>query len=87
LFFRNFIFHVENSVKARGLRVDALMLSPRISPTAVIQRQMDEGVLVVMRLSRNQQDSGKVTLLVFDRSSGEAGNVRSNGECNMLFGF
>lgn len=55
------------------------MLPPRVSLSAVIERQINEGVLAVVKLSRNNQYSGKVPLQVFDRSGG-ANNVRFNGE-------
>ncbi|KAL1964317.1 hypothetical protein VTN77DRAFT_7137 [Rasamsonia byssochlamydoides] len=74
---RNFIFHVESSFKNRGLRVDVLTLPPRVSLSATVQRQIDEGVLAIVKLSRSNQYSGKVPLQVFDRSGG-VGNVRFN---------
>jgi len=76
---RNFIYHIENSFQSRGLRVDVLMLSPRISLSAVVRRQIIEGVLAVVKLSRSHQYSGKIPLQVFDRSGG-VDNVRFNGE-------
>lgn len=75
----NFIFFVENSFRNRGLRVDVLVLGPRIPLNAAVQRQIQEGVLAVVRLSRPSQFSRKIPLQVFDRSGG-ADNVRSNGE-------
>ncbi|PWY92562.1 hypothetical protein BO70DRAFT_357687 [Aspergillus heteromorphus CBS 117.55] len=74
---RNFIFHVENSFRNRGLRVDVLVLGPRIPLNAAVQRQIQEGVLAVVRLSRPSQFSRKIPLQVFDRSAG-ADNIRSN---------
>ncbi|KAL1985124.1 hypothetical protein VTN96DRAFT_8253 [Rasamsonia emersonii] len=74
---RNFIFHVESAFKNRGLRIDVLMLPPRVSLSATVQRQINEGVLAVVKLSRSNQYSGKIPLQVFDRSGG-AGNVRFN---------
>ncbi|EAW09550.1 putative RNA-binding protein (Nab3) [Aspergillus clavatus NRRL 1] len=74
---RNFIFHVENSFRNRGLRVDVLVLGPRIPLNAAVQRQINEGVLAVVRLSRPNQFSRKIPLQLFDRSGG-ADNVRFN---------
>ncbi|GAA84941.1 arginine/serine-rich splicing factor [Aspergillus luchuensis IFO 4308] len=74
---RNFIFFVENSFRNRGLRVDVLVLGLRIPLNAAVQRQIQEGVLAVVRLSRPSQFSRKIPLQVFDRSGG-ADNVRSN---------
>ncbi|RAL10884.1 putative RNA-binding protein (Nab3) [Aspergillus homomorphus CBS 101889] len=74
---RNFLFHVENSFRNRGLRVDILVLGPRIPLNAAVQRQIQEGVLAIVRLSRPSQFSRKIPLQVFDRSGG-LDNVRSN---------
>ncbi|PIG88268.1 arginine/serine-rich splicing factor [Aspergillus arachidicola] len=74
---RNFIFHVENAFRNRGLRVDVLVLGPRIPLNAAVQRQISEGVLAVVRLARPNQFSRKIPLQVFDRSGG-ADNVRFN---------
>jgi hypothetical protein len=76
---RNFIFHVENAFRNRGLRVDVLVLGPRIPLNAAVQRQISEGVLAVVRLARPNQFSRKIPLQVFDRSGG-ADNVRFNGK-------
>ncbi|KKK18454.1 hypothetical protein AOCH_003766 [Aspergillus ochraceoroseus] len=75
---RNFIYHVETSFRNRGLRVDVLALGPRIPLDAAVQRQISEGVLAVVRLSRPSQLSRKIPLQVFDRSAA-VDNVRSNG--------
>lgn len=77
----NFIFQVENAFRNRGLRVDILVLGPRIPLNAAVQRQISEGVLAVVRLSRPNQISRKIPLQVFDRSRG-AENVRFNGQCS-----
>lgn len=77
--FSNFIFHVENAFRNRGLRVDVLVLGPRIPLNAAVQRQIKEGVLAVVRLSRPNQFSRKIPLQVFDRSGGPD-NVRFNGQ-------
>lgn len=77
--FSNFIFHVENAFRNRGLRVDVLVLGPRIPLNAAVQRQIKEGVLAVVRLSRPNQFSRKIPLQVFDRSGG-SDNVRFNGQ-------
>ena len=76
---RNFIFHVENSFRNRGLRVDVLVLGPRIPLNAAVQRQIVEGVLAVVRLSRPNQFSRKIPLQVFDRTGGPD-KVRFNGK-------
>lgn len=45
---------------------------------AVIRRQILEGVIAVVELSRASQYTGKIPLQIFDRSGG-ADNVRYNG--------
>ncbi|OKL58771.1 hypothetical protein UA08_05555 [Talaromyces atroroseus] len=72
----SFVYHVENSFKTRGLRTNVLVLS-RIPVDVAIQRQMEEGVSAVIKLTRSQQFSGKVTLVVFDRSVGAGNKPRS----------
>ncbi|KAJ5266829.1 Nucleotide-binding alpha-beta plait [Penicillium angulare] len=72
---RNFILHVENAFRNRGLRVDVLVLGPRIPLGAAVHRQYVEGVLAVVRLSRPNLFSRKIPLQIFDRSAGP-GNVR-----------
>ncbi|KAL4928463.1 putative RNA-binding protein (Nab3) [Aspergillus undulatus] len=74
---RHFVFHVESSFRNRGLRVDVLVLGPRIPLDAAVKRQISEGVLAVVRLSRPSQISRKIPLQVFDRSSGP-NNVQFN---------
>ena len=59
--------------------MDVLILNPRISISAVIRRQIVEGVIGVVKVARSHQFSGKISLQVFsDRSSG-VDNVRSQG--------
>ncbi|OJJ39095.1 hypothetical protein ASPWEDRAFT_49159 [Aspergillus wentii DTO 134E9] len=74
---RNFIFLVETAFRNRGLRVDVLVLGARIPLNAAVQRQIMEGVLAVVRLSRPNQYSRKIPVQVFDRSGGPD-NVRFN---------
>lgn len=78
-FTRNFVLHVENAFRNRGLRVDVLVLGPRIPLGAAVHRQFIEGVLAVVRLSRPNQVSRKVPLQLFDRTAG-LDNVRFLGE-------
>ncbi|EGE80511.1 hypothetical protein RJZ56_002619 [Blastomyces dermatitidis] len=74
---RDFVYHIENSFRDRGLRTDVLILSPRISLAAVVRRQIIEGVLAIVKLSRPNQYSGKIPLQVFDRTGG-IDNVKFN---------
>jgi hypothetical protein len=83
---RNFIAYVENAFKDRALRCDVLLLSPRLSEAAVIRRQVLEGVLAVVRLTRENQATGKLSLQLFDRREG-ADNVKFERKCRMpVFG-
>lgn len=76
---RNFVLHVENAFRNRGLRVDVLVLGPRIPLGAAVHRQFIEGVLAVVRLSRPNQVSRKIPLQLFDRTAG-LDNVRFLGK-------
>jgi len=67
---RDFISWVERAFSGRGLRVDVLLLSPRLDEQAVVRRQIVEGVQAVVRLGRSEQSSGKIGVRVFDRSAG-----------------
>ncbi|KAI9798574.1 MAG: hypothetical protein M1833_004711 [Piccolia ochrophora] len=77
LAYRNFVTFVEKAFRDRGVQTDVLFLNARLSIDAVIRRQILEGVLAVARLTRPGQMSAKISLQVFDRSSG-ADNVRFN---------
>lgn len=72
---RDFISWVEQAFSTRGIRVDVLLLSPRLSEAAVIRRQIVEGVVAVVKLTRHNQNSAKIGLQIFDRRQG-ANNVK-----------
>jgi len=73
---RDFISWVEKAFSSRGVRVDVLLLSPRLSEQAVVRRQIVEGVVAVSKLTRMNQQTGKIGLQIFDRRQGGAvGNV------------
>lgn len=57
-------------MSSRGIKVDVLMLSPRLSEAAVIKRQIIEGVTAVVRMNRFSPKIGKIPLQVFDRRCG-----------------
>lgn len=78
---RKFIYHVENAFKVQGIRIESLTLAPRASLSAVIERQIKEGVLAIIKLSRNHEFSGKIPLQLIDRGGGPD-NARFTG---MLF--
>lgn len=76
---RDFITWVEKAFSSRSVKVDVLLLSPRLSEQAVIRRQIVEGVIAVVKLTRQNQISAKIGLQIFDRKNsgpGGADNVR-----------
>ncbi|KAK3117137.1 nuclear polyadenylated RNA-binding protein 3 [Teratosphaeriaceae sp. CCFEE 6253] len=74
---REFIGWVEKAFSSRGVRVDVLILSPRLSEQAVIRRQIVEGVVAVVKLTKTNQSTGRIGLQVFDRSGGQGlGSVK-----------
>ncbi|KAK5001614.1 hypothetical protein LTR28_012452, partial [Elasticomyces elasticus] len=72
---RNFIAWIESAFHVRNIRVDVLILSPRLSEAAVIRRQIIEGVAAVVRLTRSSEATAKIPLQIFDRGAG-VDNVR-----------
>lgn len=72
---RNFISWVESEIRKRGLKTEVMFLSPRLPVEIVVKRQILEGVMAVVKLTRRTQDASKIPLQVFDRSRG-ADNVR-----------
>lgn len=75
-----FIRYVEDTFRTQNLRVNVLIMSPRLSEAAVVRRQIIEGVLAIVRLDTGSLAQGKVNVQIFDRRLG-AGNVQFNGEC------
>ena len=67
---RDFIGWIEKAFSSRGVRVDVLLLSPRLSEQAVVRRQITEGVIAVSKLTAANQISAKINLQVFDRRGG-----------------
>ncbi|KAF2219189.1 hypothetical protein BDZ85DRAFT_285654 [Elsinoe ampelina] len=61
---------LERTISSRGVKVDVLMLSPRLSEPAVIKRQIIEGVTAVSRVNRFSRQTNKIPLQVFDRRGG-----------------
>ncbi|KAF2768511.1 hypothetical protein EJ03DRAFT_328173 [Teratosphaeria nubilosa] len=74
---RDFIGWVQGQFRDSGIRTEVLYLSPRMDERAVVRRQIVEGVLAVVRLTRANQDTGKIGLQLFDRSRG-SNNVQFN---------
>ncbi|KAL9055231.1 MAG: hypothetical protein Q9206_003216 [Seirophora lacunosa] len=71
---RTFVAYIEKTFRDRGLSCHVFQL-PRVSLTAVIKRQILEGVQAVVKILRQSQVSGKIPLQVFDYSAG-VDNVR-----------
>lgn len=74
--------YIEKAFRERGLRCDSLKL-PRVSLTAVVKRQIIEGVQAVVKIFRKSQVTGKIPLQVFDRKDGVE-NVRFEGKKEIL---
>ena len=74
----DFIRWVEDVFRQQNLRIDVLILSPRLSEAAVTRRQIVEGVLAIVKLDASSVAKSKISLQVFDRRGG-AGNVQFNG--------
>jgi hypothetical protein len=72
---RGFVSWVEGELSARGLKIEVMFLSPRLSLEVVVRRQILEGVLAISQLDMRAQNSSKIPLQVFDRQGG-ADNVR-----------
>merc|ERR1712093_457842 len=72
---RAFVSWVESEMRNRGVNVEVMFLSPRLSLQAVIRRQIIEGVHAVSKLDMRSQNQSKIPLQVFGRQGG-ANNVR-----------
>ena len=79
---KDFVQWVEDAFQEGGLRVNVLRMSPRLDEGLVEQRQIIEGVLVIVRLDSAALASGKISLQVFDRRGG-ADNVRFDTYANL----
>jgi hypothetical protein len=79
---KDFVQWVEDAFQDGGLRVNVLRMSPRLDEALVEQRQIIEGVLVIVRLDTAALTSGKISLQVFDRRGG-ADNVRFDTYANL----
>ncbi|OTB03159.1 hypothetical protein M426DRAFT_12748 [Hypoxylon sp. CI-4A] len=71
----DFISWVERAFNAQGLRVQVMFLHPRFPREAVIQRQVVEGVHAVVELDYHSQQTGNISVQMFNRSGGRD-NVR-----------
>lgn len=67
---KDFVQWVEVGFQDAGLRVAVLRMSPRLDEMLVEQRQILEGVLVIVRLDAAALASGKISLQIFDRRDG-----------------
>ncbi|KAI0179689.1 hypothetical protein GGR52DRAFT_528026 [Hypoxylon sp. FL1284] len=68
---RDFIGWVERAFMGQNLRVQVMFLSPHYPRDAVIHRQAIEGVHAVVELDYRAQQTGVISLQVFDRSAGQ----------------
>ncbi|KAL1601785.1 nuclear polyadenylated RNA-binding protein 3 [Paraconiothyrium brasiliense] len=67
---RDFIRWVEETFERANLRVNVLILSPRLNETAVVRRQIIEGVLAIVRLNSASIPRSTIHVQLFDRSRG-----------------
>ncbi|KAF1966769.1 hypothetical protein BU23DRAFT_311542 [Bimuria novae-zelandiae CBS 107.79] len=74
---RDFIRWVEETFARAGLRIDVLILSPRLNEHAVVRRQIMEGVLAIVRLNDSSLARQKINVQLFDRRGGN-GSVQFN---------
>lgn len=65
----------------KNIKTDVCYLSPRLSAEEMVRKMVVEGVSAVIFLNSSSQQTGKVTLQVFDRRGGD-NNVRFE---SMLF--
>ncbi|KAK5957671.1 nuclear polyadenylated RNA-binding protein 3 [Knufia fluminis] len=72
-----FVNWVEDGFKRKGLQVGTTWLNQRTPLSAVVKRQIVEGVQAVVKLASHHQARSKVPLQVFDRSHGTS-NVTFN---------
>ncbi|KAF2018377.1 hypothetical protein BU24DRAFT_169593 [Aaosphaeria arxii CBS 175.79] len=72
---RDFIRWVEDAFRKQNLRIDVLILSPRLSEAAVVRRQIIEGVLAIVKLDTSAMTKGKINIQIFDRRGG-SGSVQ-----------
>ncbi|KAI1407300.1 hypothetical protein F5Y13DRAFT_175248 [Hypoxylon sp. FL1857] len=72
---REFVSWVERAFIEQGLKVHVMFLHPHFPREAVVQRQVMEGVHAVVELDFRAQQTGTISLQVFNRSSGRD-NVR-----------
>jgi nuclear polyadenylated RNA-binding protein 3 len=69
---RNFIWWVENAFRSRNLKCDMLFLNPRLQLSAVVKRQVMEGVTAVVFLNRQMQAASTISIQIFDRKDQDA---------------
>ncbi|KJX98391.1 hypothetical protein TI39_contig414g00005 [Zymoseptoria brevis] len=67
---KDFLNWVKDAFASRGVRVDTLIISPRLREDAVVRRQILEGVVAVSKLRRFNQDMSKIGLTIFKRRGG-----------------
>ncbi|KAA8899246.1 hypothetical protein FN846DRAFT_909679 [Sphaerosporella brunnea] len=69
---RNFIWWVENAFRSKNLKCDMLFLNPRLQLSAVVKRQVMEGVNAVVFLNRQMQLASTISIQIFDRKDQDA---------------
>lgn len=69
---------VDDTFRLHTLSCTILVLDAPTQLNIAIQQQILDGVVAVVKLSRSHQYSGRIPLLIFDRS-GRPNDVRFNG--------
>ena len=72
-----FVNWIEDGFKRKGLQIASTWLNQRTPLTAVVKRQIVEGVQAIVKLASHHQARSKIPLQVFDRSQGTS-NVTFN---------
>jgi len=74
-----FVDFIQGAFRGRGLNVAVLTMPPQVSMSAVVKRQVMEGVSAIVKLYSANQARTRIPVQVFDRSGG-AGQVRFEGK-------
>ncbi|KAK9464169.1 uncharacterized protein V1516DRAFT_669755 [Lipomyces oligophaga] len=67
---RNFVWYVRKAFEDRFVKVDVLDVSPNLSMSATVRQMIVEGISGVVVLNLNLQEHSKVSMQVFERTSG-----------------
>ncbi|KAK9712005.1 nuclear polyadenylated RNA-binding protein 3 [Basidiobolus ranarum] len=80
---REFIWHVENSLRGRSISAETLFISPKLSLSSVIRQLIMEGVHVVIFIEKQHQTMKTISLQIFHQKSRVGDNVRFDAYDNI----